>query len=289
MNLRDFKYLLAIKEHKNYSKAAKASFVSQPAMSMQIKKLEEELGVKLIERDTKPILLTEVGSRIALKAKSLLNEADFIKEIAKTYQDPYAGQIKLGGIPTLAPYLFPTLLRSLTKEFKKLKIYLIEEKTDQLIEKITNGEIDCGFLALPINNTDLHQEFIFEDKLFLAVHKSNSLSKKKYTTQNDLVEQDLLLLEEGHCLRSQALEVCSLKGINENQDFRATSLETLRQMIDSGNGITLIPEIATKIKSRNIKYIAYGQPQHFRKIALVYRKSSPREKLFKEFIKLNII
>ena len=110
----------------------------------------------------------------------------------------------------------------------------------------------------------------------------NNLSKKKYTTQHDLVGQDLLLLEEGHCLRSQALEVCSLKGINENQDFRATSLETLRQMIDSGNGITLIPEIATKIKSRNIKYIPYGKPQHFRKIALVYRKTSPREKLFTE-------
>src|SRR6056300_1601470 len=198
MNLRDLKYLLALKEHKNFSKAAKASFVSQPAMSMQIKKLEEELGVQLIERDK-----------------------------------------KIGAIPTLAPYLFPKILPNLSKQFKELKVFLIEDKTNILLDKIVNGQVDCGFLALPIDNIDLNKELIFEDKFYLAVHKTNKLFKKKITTQFDLLDQDLLLLEEGHCLRNQALAVCSLKGINENQDFRATSLETLRQMIENGNGITI--------------------------------------------------
>jgi LysR family hydrogen peroxide-inducible transcriptional activator len=232
-------------------------------------------------------LLTEVGSRIALKAKSLINEADFIKEIAKTYQNPFAGEIKIGAIPTLAPYLFPKILPNLSRQFKELKVFLIEDKTNILLDKIVNGQVDCGFLALPIDNIDLSKELIFEDKFYLAVHKTNKLFKKKITTQFDLLDQDLLLLEEGHCLRNQALAVCSLKGINENQDFRATSLETLRQMIENGNGITIMPEIAINRKSKNTRYIPYGKPQHFRKIVFVYRKTNAREKLFTEIKKIS--
>jgi LysR family hydrogen peroxide-inducible transcriptional activator len=164
---------------------------------------------------------------------------------------------------------------------------LIEDKTNILLDKIINGQVDCGFLALPLDNIDLNKELIFEDKFYLAVHKTNKLYKKKVTTQFDLLDQDLLLLEEGHCLRNQALAVCSLKGINENQDFRATSLETLRQMIENGNGITIMPEIAINRKSKNTRYIPYGKPQHFRKIVFVYRKTSAREKLFTEIKKIS--
>ena len=267
MNIRDLEYLISIANHHSFALAAKESFVSQPALSMQIKKLEDELGVKVFERGSKKILITEIGEQIIDQAKKVLVEIAEIKNLANFAKNPMAGKLYIGAFPTLAAYYFPKLLKFLRKDFPELRNFLVEEKTEILIQKLQNGELDCAFLALP-NLAETNSVKIFSERFLLAVPKNHDLAKLAKSTKSkasgkktaeissknyfgsvaleDLKNQELMLLEDGHCLRSQALEVCALGNLVEMEGFRASSLETLRQMVASGNGITLIPEIAVK-------------------------------------------
>lgn len=280
MNIRDLKYLVAVAKYKHFGKAAKECFVSQPALSMQLQKLEDTLGVKLFERTNKNVMITDVGQQMVDKAKEVLRHTDEMFDIAKNFHDPMAGEIKLAVFPTLAPYFLPKIVPQITKKFPKLKLLLLEEKTEIIIDMLKNGQVDVAFLAipLPVNEDAFEVKELFCEPFYLAVAKNNPLAAKKNISRNDIKNEKLLLLEEGHCLRDQALDVCSLMGISENQDFRATSLETLRQMVVANVGITLIPELAIK-NNDGLVYIPFKDSRPSRTIAMVWRKTSVRQEL----------
>lgn len=282
MNLRDLKYIIEVAKEKNFSRASEKCFVSQPTLTMQIQKLEDELGVKIFERQNKSFLITEVGELIIKTAQEILDKEKEIKELAKTFKDPFCGELRIGAFPTLASYYFPKITKQILQEFPNLKLLLVEEKTDDLINKLKSGNIDCAFLAMPIFDETLENIEIFEEEFLLAVSTKNPLSKKtKPITNLDLKDESLMLLEDGHCLRNQALDACNLlDNLKEKQDFKASSLETLRQMVEMNIGVTLMPEIAIK-KSDNISYLKLAT-KPTRKIALYYRKSSVKTKLFLE-------
>jgi len=281
MNIRDLKYLVALSKYQHFGRAAEACFVSQPALSMQIKKLETDLGVKLLERSNKSVLLTPIGIAITEKAQHILEQADAIYALAKLAEDPYGGELKIGIIPTLAPYLLPLLMPALASQFPRIRFYLVEEQTALLIPKLKAGTLDAAFLALPVIESGLTHSELFEEEFLLAVPAKHPLSRRKTVKQHDLDQQNVLLLEEGHCMRGQTLDICHKINASEMQNFRATSLETLRHMVASGNGITLMPKLAQQTND-NIVYIPFSSPKPFRTIGLYWRVSSTRKLLLQE-------
>lgn len=281
MNIRDLKYLVALKDARHFGRAAEACFVSQPALSMQIKKLEDTLGVKLLERSGKSVLLTEIGTAITEQARNILQQVEELREVAKSAKDPYSGELKVGIIPTLAPYLLPLVVPSLSKKFPKISFYLIEEQTTLLIEKLKTGKIDAAFLAPPVLETGFANALLFEEEFLLAVPNKHGLAKRKVITQSGISNQNVLLLEEGHCMREQTLDVCHKIKASETQNFRATSLETLRHMVAAGNGITLMPKLAQR-SNDGIAYIPFSSPKPTRSIALYWRASTAKTVLLAE-------
>ncbi len=277
MNLRDLKYLVALMDHKHFGQAAEACFVSQPTLSTQIKKLEEELGVPLVERSSRHVMLTDVGTEIASRARAVLDEVNQMRELARRTLDPEAGTIRLGIFPTLAPYLLPHVIPQVRKRFPKLTLLLTEEKTEELLRRLRDGRLDAVVLALPAGDANLHEEFLFEEQFLLATPATHALAKRKKITSADLDGLDLLLLEEGHCMRDQALAVCRLSGADEHAGFRATSLETLRQMVGSGVGITLMPALAVQAPVApmpGLKLLRFSDKSPSRRIGLIWRRSS---------------
>lgn len=277
MNLRDLRYLVALAEHKHFGRAADASFVSQPTLSTQIRKLEDELGVALVERTPRKILLTEVGREIATRARHVLDEVDQIKAIARRTKDPESGALRLGVFPTLGPYLLPHVVPGLRTRFPRLELLLIEEKSEILLQRLREGRLDAALLALPLHDDQLHADVLFDEPFLLAVPAPHHLSRHKALSLDDLEGESLLLLEDGHCLRDQALDVCQLAGANERDGFRATSLETLRQMVAANVGITLLPLLAVRppvVQSEAIHMLPFLGEAPSRRIALVWRKSS---------------
>jgi LysR family hydrogen peroxide-inducible transcriptional activator len=277
MNLRDLRYLVALAEHRHFGRAAAASFVSQPTLSTQIKKLEDELGVALVERTPRKVLLTAAGRDIAARAREVLTEIEQIKAIARRTRDPESGTVRLGIFPTLGPYLLPHVVPRIRARFPRLELLLFEEKTETLLRQLREGRLDAGILALPIHDDQLHAEFLFEEPFLLAVPERHPLAQRKALRLDDLADQSLLLLEDGHCLRDQALQVCELSGANEKSGFRATSLETLRQMVAANVGITLLPTLAVQppvAQSENVHLLPFRGDAPRRRIAMVWRRSS---------------
>lgn len=286
MNLRDLKYILAVAEQKSFVKASEQCFVSQPTLSMQIKKLEAYLGVKIFERNNKHVITTEVGRAIIAKAKTIIQEANAIEELARHTQNPLAGNFRLGAFPTLASYILPDLVPLISNALPDLRLILVEEKTETLVRQLKKGLIDAALLAAPIEDDFLASDLLFKDAFKLAVSSQHALSKKAHVTPSDLTNESLLLLDEGHCLRDQALQFCQLNGTREEQNVRATSLETLRQMVRANTGITFMPEIAIRGQDSNICYIPFEAPQPERMICLVWRKTDPRNQLIAKLSQL---
>jgi LysR family hydrogen peroxide-inducible transcriptional activator len=278
MNLRDLQYLVALAEHRHFGRAAAACFVSQPTLSTQIKKLEEELGVSLVERTPRKVLLTEVGRDIAIRARDVLGGVEQIRAVARRTLDPESGTVRLGIFPTLGPYLLPHALPLVRAAFPKLELLLVEEKTETVLRLLREGRLDAGILALPLHEDSLHSEFLFEEPFLLAVSEEHPLAHQQGLLKlRDLSNQNLLLLEDGHCLRDQALEVCHMAGAGEHSGFRATSLETLRQMVAANVGITLLPVTAVKppvAPVDGLHLIEFKGHAPSRRIAMVWRKSS---------------
>ena len=277
MNLRDLKYLLALADHRHFGRAAAACFVSQPTLSTQIKKLEEELGVSLVERAPRKVMLTPAGRDAVERARRIVAEVEQMKEAARRSQDPEAGTVRLGMFPTLGPYLLPHVIPRIRERFPDLELLLVEEKSDVLLSRLHEGRLDAALLALPVHDDQLHSEFLFEEPFVLAVSESHPLARRDSLSLAELNDQKLLLLEDGHCLREQALEVCRLSGANEKSEFRATSLETLRQMVAADVGITLLPTLAVKppvVQSRNIHLLGFSDSHPSRRIAMLWRRSS---------------
>ncbi len=278
MNLRALQYLVKLAELRHFSKAADACFVSQPTLSTQIMKLEEELGVALVERIPRKVQLTPVGEEIAQRARHVLRDIEQIKMTARRSRDPETGLLRLGLFPTLAPYLLPHIVPALRKRFPELKLQLAEEKTEHLLEQLDNGGLDAAMLALPIHADGLEVEVLFEEPFMLAVPATHPLADQRDIRLADLEGEELLLLEDGHCLRDQALEVCALAGARERVDFHATSMETLRQMVAADVGITLMPVLAVKPPipaTANLLIRPFASPPPSRTIALIWRRSSP--------------
>lgn len=278
MNLRDLKYLVALAEHKHFGRAAAACFVSQPTLSTQIRKLEEELGVPLVERAPRKVMLTPAGREAAARARRIVAEAEQLKEAARRSRDPEAGTVRLGIFPTLGPYLLPHVIPLIRERFPQLELLLVEEKSDVLLTQLRHGQLDAALLALPVNDDQLHCQFLFEEPFVLAAPEGHPLTAHRSLSLDDLSEQRLLLLQDGHCLRDQALDVCHLAGALEKSEFQATSLETLRQMVAANVGVTLLPMLAVKppvARSPNIRLIPFeGKPLPNRRIAMVWRRSS---------------
>ena len=277
MNLRDLKYLVALAEHRHFGKAADASFVSQPTLSTQIRKLEEELGVALVERAPRKVMLTPIGREMVERARRVIAEVEQMGEVARRSRDPEAGTVRLGLFPTLGPYLLPHVVPRIRKRFPQLELLLVEEKSDVLLQRLREGALDATLLALPLHDDQLHAEFLFEEPFLLAVPESHPLVAHGPLALDDLSSQTLLLLEDGHCLRDQALDVCRTAGAGENGGFRATSLETLRQMVAANVGVTLLPSLAVKppvAQSDAIRLLPFRDPQPSRRIAMVWRRSS---------------
>ncbi|MDX1626646.1 MAG: LysR substrate-binding domain-containing protein [Wenzhouxiangellaceae bacterium] len=277
MNLRALHYLVTLADVRHFSKAAELCHVSQPTLSTQIRKLEEELDVQLVERSPRQVMLTEVGEDVVERARAILSESDAIRAIARRARDPHSGTLRLGLFPTLAPYLLPHVVPELRNRFPRLSLRLFEEKTEDVISMLTQGRLDAGLLALPVESEQLATRVLFEEPFVLALPEGHALAKKRSIVLDDLEDEELLLLEDGHCLREQALEVCQLAGAHEKLDFHATSMETLRQMVAAGTGITLMPVMAVNAPvapTRNLVTRPFAQPGPKRTIALVWRKSS---------------
>jgi LysR family hydrogen peroxide-inducible transcriptional activator len=277
MNLRALQYFVKLADLRHFSKAADACFVSQPTLSTQIKKLEDELGTQLVERSPKNIMLTPAGEEIAERARKLLADVEQIRTVARRSSDPTEGNLRLGLFPTLAPYLLPHVVPGLRKHFPRLRMQLAEEKTEDLLRMLRRGELDAALLALPIDTAGLEIEVLFREPFLLAVPSQHELAQLPEVRVEDLHGNELLLLEEGHCLREHALEVCTLAGAHERVDFHASSMETLRQMVAADVGITLMPQLAVTppiAATDNLVTRPFAGEAPHRTIALVWRSSS---------------
>ena len=279
MNLRDLRYLVALADTRHFGKAAERSFVSQPTLSAQIKKLENYLGVQLIERQPRRVTLTETGAKILPIARRILQDSDEIVSLARNEYDPLSGKINVALIPTIGPYLLPLVTRRLRKQLPRLKLMLYEHQTQPLLERLRAGDIDLGVLALPVPLDGLEARELYDEPFSVALPNGNPLAKKNSIKLDDLSGETLLLLEDGHCLRDQALDVCSRIDVKESEDYRATSLETLRQMVAAGLGVTLLPELATRGpfgSGHGLTMKPFAKPVPSRTVGAVWRKSSSR-------------
>lgn len=278
MNLRDLHYLVAVAEHRHFGKAADASFVSQPTLSMQLKKLERELGVQLVERNPRHVLLTEAGRQVVERAKLILAEVDNIHGIARQAADADSGTVRLGLFPTLAPYYLPHVVPSVHQRFPHLELLLVEEKTDVVHRQLGEGRLDAALMAMPVDDERLHVEALFDEDFVLAVPADHPLARLDGPVDvSVLADEHVLLLEEGHCLRDQALSVCQLAGASERGGFRATSLETLRQMVAAGVGVTLLPQLAVRppvAASEHVTLLRFAEPVPRRRIGMFWRPAS---------------
>lgn len=286
MNLRDLRYLVAVADLRSFIQAADQCFVSQPTLSTQIKKMEDSLGAQIFERTNKKVLPTELGEQIIASARRILIEVDTIERLANNAQDPLSGNFRLGAIPTLSTYIFPGLVPKIKQTLPKLRLILVEEKTETLIAQLKQGKLDAALLAMPINDDYLKARMLFEDEFYLALASDHPLAMRQTIAQPDLINQQLLLLDEGHCLRGQALQIYQINHAEEQQDVRATGLETLRQMVKAGTGITFMPKIAIHEPEEGIRYIPFDDPAPKRTIGLFWRRTSSRNELLEELIKL---
>lgn len=281
MNLRDLEYLVAISEFRHFRKAAEYCFVSQPTLSGQLKKLEKHLGVQLVERTKHKVLMTPAGLEIVRRAKLILQSAQEIESFANHSSDPMKGPLKLGLIPTVAPHLLPIILRPIQKKFPELELLISEIQTEVMVRELLNGDIELGILALPIGEAELKETPLYQESFLLALPPQHTLEKKHQLKLEDLKSTPLLLLEEGHCLRDQALEVCQMAGTLEQESFKATSLETLKQMVKAGLGLTLIPKLSSNFQDKDIVYKAFKNPPT-RSIGLLYRHTSARKDCYEK-------
>lgn len=281
MNIRELKYLVALSEQRHFGKAAEVCFVSQPALSMQIKKLENYLGVQLIERTNKSVLLTDIGEAIAERSRNILNQILELHDTAKLFKDHHRGELKMGIIPTLAPYLLPNIIPTLTKSFSKLTLYLAEEQTGCLIEKLRQGKLDTIILAPPVDAPEFKTSRLFQEEFMLAAPKNHPLAKRKKVSQSELTNIKLLLLEDGHGMWEDSFDFYQMNKTPDFNNFRATSLETLRHMVATGVGVTLIPKLACK-PNNCIAYVPFTTPKPLRTVGMVWRASTAKKNLLED-------
>jgi LysR family hydrogen peroxide-inducible transcriptional activator len=276
LTLRQLQYVVAVADARSFRRAAERCHVSQPSLSAQVAELEGALGVRLFERDRRRVLLTAAGEELVGRARRVLLEAEDLTEAAKRHVDPLAGTLRLGVIPTLGPYLLPTIDPALREAFPRLVLLWTEDKTAVLVQRLERGDLDAAFLALEADLGDLEYEMVGRDTFVLATAKGHRLAHGSRPVRvEELRDEPVLLLDEGHCFRNQALELCS-KGGAQELGFRATSLATLAQMTAAGSGITLLPELAVEVENRRgqLAIRPFSKPSPQRTVVLAWRRRS---------------
>lgn len=285
MNLQQLEYIIAVDKLKNFVKAAESCFVTQATLSMMIKKLEEELDVKIFDRSKQPVKATEVGQKLILQAKKILLESKKLKELISEEKGIVSGELKIGIIPTLAPYLLPLFLKKFIQSFPLVKLVINEFTTDDIIKKLKSGDLDAGILATPLHDKAIIEQALFYEKYFLYVNQNENGFDKQFVLPKDIDVNRLWLLEEGHCMRNQILNFCELKKLKESEEgfhYHAGSIETLKNMVDTNFGMTIIPELATKhlTNSQKKRLRSFVSPIPVREISFVTHQ---------DFLKINMV
>lgn len=275
-SLTQLEYVLSVYKFGHFAKAAEACNVTQPTLSMQISKLEEELGVVIFDRSKKPILLTEVGKKLIEQIQTVLYEARKIESIVQEDKEgDKTGELILGVIPTVAPYLLPKLLPVLEKKFPSIDLKIMEMQTQSIIDALETDEIDVGVLAIPIEKPKFHEKILYYEPFYVLCQKNHEYAHSKKLKYNALKLDDVWLLEEGHCLRNQVLDICSTrkaKNVRKRYQFESGSLETLKNLVDRYGGYTLLPYLATENVGSGSKIIQFERPIPAREIGLVHRR-----------------
>ncbi len=286
ITLRQLRYLASLTRHRHFGRAAEDCAVTQPALSMQIQQLERELGADLIERRPGEVVVTDTGLDVAQRAEHILAATRDLVDFAR-HRGLLSGQMRLGIIPTLAPYILPRVLPRLQAAYPLLRLEVRETQTKILLDELSGGDLDCVMLALPADGADVETLRLFEDAFLLAVPAGEPLAKRGRVSVEDVDQRQLILLEEGHCLRDQALAFCAAPKLNASSrdapaGLGATSLATVMQMVANGYGVTLLPEVATDVEVRDwrVKLLRFREPQPARTVGLAWRRTSPRKQDF---------
>ncbi|MBL0306842.1 MAG: hydrogen peroxide-inducible genes activator [Chitinophagaceae bacterium] len=284
MTLTQLEYIVALDTHRHFALAAEKCFITQPTLSMQIQKLEEELGVKIFDRTKQPVIPTEIGTNIIRQARITLREANLIKQMINDQKDTLSGDLRMGIIPTLAPYLLPSLYKSMQDKYPQLNLIIKESITEDVIYELKNNRLDCGIVVTPLKDPSIKEDVLFYEELFVYVSKKNALSGKKYVLASEIDPNELWLLEEGHCFRSQVLNICELKKSSDfHFKYETGNIETLKRMVDKSNGITILPELAvmefSKARLKLVKRLK--QPSPAREVSLVTHRDHIKTKLIK--------
>lgn len=282
MTLQELRYLVALADKGHFVRAADACHVGQPTLSTQLKKLEDYLEVTLFERNKRGVIPTPAGEKIIRQARIALAAVDHIRELAREGHEPMDGPLRLGVIPTLGPYLVPYLLPTLRETLPRLQLFLREDLTANLLERLRQGRLDALLLALPVHGEDLEALRLFREAFMVALPAGHPKAARQYLREDELAGENVLLLEEGHCLRDQALAICGSIASEQREELKATSLESLRQMVAAGIGSTLLPALATlpgvgSVHDGMVQVIPFAPPVPTRTIGLVWRHRFPRE------------
>jgi LysR family transcriptional regulator, hydrogen peroxide-inducible genes activator len=284
MTLTQLEYIIALDSHRHFVLASEKCFVTQPTLSMQVQKLEEELGVKIFDRTKQPVIPTEIGSRIIAQARIALREASLIRQLIAEQKDTMTGEIRIGIIPTLAPYLLPQLFKNIREKYPQVNLVVKETITEEVIHELKNNRLDCGIVVTPLKDSSIKEDVLFYEELFVYVSKKNSLHNKKYVLPSEIDPNQLWLLEEGHCFRSQILNLCELRKYSElHFKYETGNIETLKRMVDKSDGITILPELAvmefTKQEMKLVKQLK--EPSPAREVSLVTHRDHIKTKLIK--------
>lgn len=284
MTLTELRYIVAVARERHFGRAAEACFVSQPTLSVSIKKLEEELDVKIFERGANEVSVTPLGDEIVQQAQAVIEQAAAIKEIAKRGKDPVSGPLRLGVIYTIGPYLLPDLVRQAINDVPQMPLMLQENFTAKLLEMLRNGELDCAIMAEPFPDTGLAVAPLYDEPFVAAVPKAHALAKRKSISAEELKSETMLLLGTGHCFRDHVLEVCpeyarfgggDAEGIRKS--FEGSSLETIKYMVASGMGVTVVPQLSVpKDQQPHIRYVPFSKPVPTRRVVLAWRRTFTR-------------
>jgi len=283
MTLTELRYVVAVAREKHFGRAAEACFVSQPTLSVSIKKLEEELDVRIFERGANEVTVTPIGEEIVRQAQAVIEQAAGIRELAKRRKDPLTGPLRLGIIYTIGPYLLPDLVRQAIERMPQMPLVLQENFTARLLDMLRTGELDCAIMAEPFPDTGLAIAPLYDEPFMVAVPKTNPIAKRKSITAEELKEEKMLLLGTGHCFRDHVLEVCpeyarfSSDAEGMRKSFEGSSLETIKYMVASGMGITVVPQLSVPAEPQpHVAYVPFAKPVPTRRVVLAWRRSFTR-------------
>jgi LysR family transcriptional regulator, hydrogen peroxide-inducible genes activator len=288
VSIKQLRYFNAVAQTGHFGMAAEQCSVTQPALSMQIQDLEKQLGLQLLERARKGVSLTPGGREIAERAARVLADVNDLVDSARQLAGSFSGTLRLGAIPSIAPYLLPQLLPLIRATYPDLDLHLRETQTQKLLNELVDGQLDVVLLALPVEHSGIETAPLFDDRFLLAVPSSRKFNNRVRATPDLLRNDRLLLLEEGHCLRDQALAFCDLRKVESIDMFGASSLSTIVQMVANGHGLTLLPEISVALETRRaeIRLMRFAEPEPSRVLGLAWRATSPRKRDFAELGKL---